>query len=125
MEASISVIPPHPNLKPEDAQEAPPTEKGPKGKMGREQQPDLLQMLADAYQEEDELVNTPELDEIIRCCGRSSNLKPLKRDASQAELNASQPTRQHRQDGASVPIVYASLEGRGFGEFASEVMRLS
>lgn len=48
------------------------------------QQPDRLQELADGYREEDD-VSTPDLDNILQ---RLPPTNPLKRDASQAELNA-------------------------------------
>ena len=54
------------------------------------QQPDRLQELADGYREEDD-VSTPSLDGILQRLPKSNPLK------SQAELNASQPSAQHRR----------------------------
>ena len=62
------------------------------------EQPDRLQQLADRYQEGDEQINTPELDAIVQRVSQSNKpIQSLKRNASQAELSASQPTLQHRR----------------------------
>lgn len=53
-----------------------------------------LQEMADECREDNQ-VNTPDLDKIIQ--GLPPPNKKLKRDATQAELNASQPTAQHRR----------------------------
>jgi Myb/SANT-like DNA-binding domain len=59
------------------------------------QQPDRLQELADEYREEDETSSMPDLDNILRRLPPKTY--PLKRDASQAELNAAQSSLQHRR----------------------------
>ena len=86
-------------------------------RVSTKQQPDRLQELAAGYKEEDENINTPELDNILQRLPPRAN--PLKRDASQAELNAAQPSVQHRRTrkkGASQLDTFADVVEDGNNE---------